>query len=486
MAGAGVGAADDCEQVVLEPSGLQMPELHEGYVWTGVPLWGVAQDTADAGVMQKWIYDGLPSTPAFTTTKAVQTPTVETRDATSERYLDLWVSRYIDAFEVEVASTPAITSINPSKPVVSSTRQYVSVCGTGFVSDSTVTLFIGSSTYLIPPDRTDFKSATEIKVYVGLTDTSTWTVQVTNPGSKKSNIFSFTVQPDIPTPKITSINPSKPVVNPAKQYVSVYGTGFVSDSTVTLFIGSSTHPIPSDRTDFKSATEIKVYVGLTDTGTWTVQVTNPESKKSNIFSFTVQPDIPTPAITVSTNLDQATFTITGPKTYQDSGKSWSTSDAPAGTYTITYGEVSGYVTPSSETDTLSDGGSITFSGTYLYSGNGELGGKAANLAMQVVGKGYHQGDTLSKGWTDGRFLDPQEIQYLDCSGLVYWSYNRGWEMMSGQRVPHYSTWYEDNNCVDEAPHPVFYLGASGQWNDGERFEQISTAIPTVSAYRKIK
>ena len=126
------------------------------------------------------------------------------------------------------------------------------------------------------------------------------------------------------------------------------------------------------------------------------------------------------------------------------------------------------------------GGSITFRGTYLYSGNGDLGVKAANLAMQVVGKGYHQGDTLSKGWNDGRFLDPQEIQYLDCSGLVYWSYNRGWEMITGQKIPHYSTWYEENNCVDEAPHPVFYLGASGQWNDGERFEQISTAIPTVS------
>jgi hypothetical protein len=113
------------------------------------------------------------------------------------------------------------------------------------------------------------------------------------------------------------------------------------------------------------------------------------------------------------------------------------------------------------------------------SANNRLGKRAAELAVQVEGKGYHQGDTLSKGWNNGRFLDPQEISYFDCSGLVYWSYNRAWEMITGNRIPHYSTWYEDNNCVNEAPHPVFYLGASGQWKDTSKFEQLSTKIPTV-------
>ena len=112
--------------------------------------------------------------------------------------------------------------------------------------------------------------------------------------------------------------------------------------------------------------------------------------------------------------------------------------------------------------------------------NDDLGVKAANLAKQVEGKRYRQGDTLSKGWNNRRFLDPQEIPYFDCSGLVYWSYNRAWEMITDNRIPHYSTWYEDNNCVNEAPHPVFYLGASGQWKDSARFEQISTEIPKVN------
>ena len=94
---------------------------------------------------------------------------------------------------------------------------------------------------------------------------------------------------EIPIPVITGINPAEPVASPTRQWISILGTGFVSESTVTLRIGSETYPIPADRTDFRSSTEIRVYVGLTDPGTWSAQVTNPGSRLSNIFSFTVIP-----------------------------------------------------------------------------------------------------------------------------------------------------------------------------------------------------
>jgi len=73
------------------------------------------------------------------------------------------------------------------------------------------------------------------------------------------------------------------------------------------------------------------------------------------------------AISVTTNLADATFSVTGASSYSGSGTSWSTGDAPAGTYMITYGTMQGYNAPSSETKTLSAGGSIAFSGTYLQS-----------------------------------------------------------------------------------------------------------------------
>ncbi len=73
---------------------------------------------------------------------------------------------------------------------------------------------------------------------------------------------------------------------------------------------------------------------------------------------------PTGTISATTNLTGATFSLTGASSYSGNGTSWSTANAPAGTYTITYGAVTGYNTPLSETKTLSAGGSITFSGTY--------------------------------------------------------------------------------------------------------------------------
>ncbi len=72
----------------------------------------------------------------------------------------------------------------------------------------------------------------------------------------------------------------------------------------------------------------------------------------------------TGVIHVTTNLDEATFTITGPVNYQGSGKDWTVNNVPDGTYTITYSDVSGYITPPSETKTITGGGILEFNGRY--------------------------------------------------------------------------------------------------------------------------
>jgi hypothetical protein len=73
-----------------------------------------------------------------------------------------------------------------------------------------------------------------------------------------------------------------------------------------------------------------------------------------------QPD----TINVTTNLGAATFSITGPASYSGSGTSFSTANAPAGTYTATFGAVTRYLTPTPQTETLMAGGTISFNGTY--------------------------------------------------------------------------------------------------------------------------
>ena len=66
-------------------------------------------------------------------------------------------------------------------------------------------------------------------------------------------------------------------------------------------------------------------------------------------------------ITVTTNLPAATFAITGPAAYSGNGTLFTQTSAPSGTYTVTYGAVTGYLTPPSQTGNLSAGGGLSFS-----------------------------------------------------------------------------------------------------------------------------
>lgn len=79
-------------------------------------------------------------------------------------------------------------------------------------------------------------------------------------------------------------------------------------------------------------------------------------------------------VSVSTNLQSATFTITGPATYNGSGKSFSQSNAPAGTYSISFGDVACHQKPNLPSETLNSGGAIiTFTGNYLGLGSLTVG-----------------------------------------------------------------------------------------------------------------
>jgi len=109
--------------------------------------------------------------------------------------------------------------------------------------------------------------------------------------SNKNITASFNQQ--VMTPQITGVNPASPTVNSSRQWLIINGSGFVSGSQVTLRISVSEYPIPSDRTEFVNSGQINVYAGLTDAGTWTVQVTNPSGSQSNTYPFQVQQATPT-------------------------------------------------------------------------------------------------------------------------------------------------------------------------------------------------
>ncbi|MBI5663487.1 MAG: FG-GAP repeat protein [Nitrospirae bacterium] len=71
----------------------------------------------------------------------------------------------------------------------------------------------------------------------------------------------------------------------------------------------------------------------------------------------------TGTINVTTNVEGATFTISGAASYSGSGAAW-TQGAPTGTYAIVYGDVVGYTTPPSQNQVLGAEGTIAFHGEY--------------------------------------------------------------------------------------------------------------------------
>jgi Putative Ig domain len=71
------------------------------------------------------------------------------------------------------------------------------------------------------------------------------------------------------------------------------------------------------------------------------------------------------AIQVTANLPAATFTISGPASYSGGGVSFTQTNAPAGSYNATFGPVTGYSTPPSQTRTLAAGGNVSFTGIYI-------------------------------------------------------------------------------------------------------------------------
>ena len=75
---------------------------------------------------------------------------------------------------------------------------------------------------------------------------------------------------------------------------------------------------------------------------------------------------PVGAISVTSNLGEASFRITGPggTVLTGAGMSSGYVDRPAGSYTITWNPQTGYVAPPSQTFELTDGGSVAFDGTY--------------------------------------------------------------------------------------------------------------------------
>jgi len=144
-------------------------------------------------------------------------------------------------------------------------------------------------------------------------------------------------------------------------------------------------------------------------------------------------EIPTGTINVTTNLSEASFSITGPENYSSSGQTWTT-EAPVGSYTITYSDMPGYYTPPSQGAPLSEDGEINFEGTYVEIPTGTIN-VATNLdaaTFSITGPSDYSGSgqtwsepnafigeyTITYDYVAGYFTPPPQTATLEGDGEI--------------------------------------------------------------------
>ncbi len=181
---------------------------------------------------------------------------------------------------------PTITSLSPNSTSAGEAAQTLTINGTGFVSNSTVT-------YNAVAHTATYVSATQLTIQLSASDQATagaFAVLVTNPapGGGASNSVSFAV--NNPTPTISSLSPTSATVGALPPILTINGTNFLSTSTVTY--NSAAHTAK-----FVSATQLTVQLSASDVataGTVAVVVTNPTpgGGASNSQTFTVNNPVP--------------------------------------------------------------------------------------------------------------------------------------------------------------------------------------------------
>ena len=97
-------------------------------------------------------------------------------------------------------------------------------------------------------------------------------------------------------------------------------------------------------------------------------------------------------IVVTTNLDEASFSVSGPDTFVGSGKSWTAENARTGSYMITFQHVKGYAKPNTKSFMVTASNTVSVTGmyiknnpvTHIIAGSGDQEGNAVKV-MPVGG-----------------------------------------------------------------------------------------------------
>ena len=282
-------------------------------------------------------------------------------------------SRPVKIFVGAVAQ-PTITSVSPSALIGLSLpqKQLFQVFGSGFTANSTLTFNDGvnpSYTGRVPT----FVSANELDYNIAVgTNQANWTVQVID-GARQSNLGYFTVASPAQPSKgslVVTLSPLTAISAGAQWQVDggVYhnsgdvvanltiGSHTVSCKSVSGFSTPSSHSISITSGNVTFDTEY--YTTIPNTGSLTVYI----SPSSAISSGALW------------QIDSGSFHNSGD----------TVNNLLAGSHTITFNSISGYIAPSTQQVTITTGGSLTTYATY-------------SIAYSVIASAFPYGDGGATG-----------------------------------------------------------------------------------------
>ena len=186
---------------------------------------------------------------------------------------------------VTIAAAPTLSSIAPNSAPVGSSSLTLSLSGSNFVADS-VANFNGSPLATTFVDTNDL---TAVLPAADLLNAGVFPVTVSDPdtaGAVSGAVdFTVTASAGNPVPTISSLSPSSLAVGATPQNLTINGTGFLSNSTVT-YKGITHAPT------FVTATQLTIALTSADlatAGSFPIVVTNPlpGGGASNAVNFTV-------------------------------------------------------------------------------------------------------------------------------------------------------------------------------------------------------
>lgn len=194
-------------------------------------------------------------------------------------------------------------SISPQNPIAGSSDRELTVNGSNYQHGLTATVtFPNGQTATLSGTQIQNVTPTSFTMRITLGNPGTWSLRVNNPDRGQSNVFPFTVQPNIQTPTVFSIYPTIPVSAPSDQDIVVSGANFRPGLTVDVsFPDGGGTTLSGSQIQNVTETSFIMRATLNAPGAWSIKVKNTDNQVSAPFPFNVSSGENNPFITSVTS-----------------------------------------------------------------------------------------------------------------------------------------------------------------------------------------